>query len=102
VRRFDGYADANYNAPVRRQSRSVEMNKVVREHYPASKLPHDLRGSIASGASVTITVVEERSAKRVPMPELVRRTREIQAARSGTSIEEAVARIRALRDEWDD
>jgi hypothetical protein len=35
------------------------MNKVVREHYPASKLPDELREGIDPSKDVTVTVVEE-------------------------------------------
>ena len=42
------------------------MNKVVRENYPASKLPSELRGGIDPASKVTVTVVaEERPAHRV-------------------------------------
>jgi len=37
------------------------MNKIIREHYPASKLPEDLRPSADPNASVTVTIeVESR------------------------------------------
>src|SRR5262249_44962326 len=32
------------------------MNKIVRENYPASKLPEDLRGGIDPSTRVTVTV----------------------------------------------
>ena len=35
------------------------MNKIVREHYPAAKLPEDLRPSSDPNARVTITIQEE-------------------------------------------
>jgi hypothetical protein len=41
------------------------MNKVVREHYPASKLPDDLREGIDASKDVTVTVVEEDRPERV-------------------------------------
>ncbi len=77
------------------------MNKIVLEHYPASKLPEDLRGSIAKNASVKITV-EEESRKPLGREELLDLMRNAQANAPGTTLEEAVARIRALRDEWED
>ena len=41
------------------------MNKVVREHYPAAKLPEELREGIDPKANVTITVeIEETSSER--------------------------------------
>jgi hypothetical protein len=42
------------------------MNKVVRENYPASKLPSELREGIDPASTVTVTVVaEERPKHRV-------------------------------------
>jgi hypothetical protein len=38
------------------------MNKFVREHYPASKLPEDLRAGVDPAATVTVTIVEEGEA----------------------------------------
>jgi hypothetical protein len=76
------------------------MNKIVIKHYPASKLPDDLREGIAPWVSVKVTV-EVETAARLSIEELVRRSRELQKSSPGTTIEEAVARIRALRDEWD-
>ena len=43
------------------------MNRIVREHYPASKLPNDLREGIDPGSNVTVTVVaEEKPAAHIP------------------------------------
>ena len=35
------------------------MNKIVKEHYPATKLPVELRERIDPAGHVTVTVVEE-------------------------------------------
>lgn len=35
------------------------MNKIVNEHYPATKLPVELRERIDPAGHVTVTVVEE-------------------------------------------
>jgi hypothetical protein len=77
------------------------MNKIVLEHYPASKLPQDLRGSITEEASVTVTV-EEEERKSIGREELLDLMRNAQANAPGTTLEQAVMRIRALRDEWED
>ncbi|HSP26633.1 MAG TPA: hypothetical protein VLQ65_15815 [Saliniramus sp.] len=102
------------------------MNRIVREHYPASRLPEDLREGIDPAREVTVTVsvdehvengssltleqlVEQlKAAGYTPLPpeEVERRMRSIrritEAARGrNTSTDEAVARIRALRDEDD-
>jgi hypothetical protein len=71
------------------------MNRIVRENYPASKLPEDLRGDIAPGASVTVVIQPSPSAEG-HLSRFVGRF-----ARREVTADEAVARIRALRDEWD-
>lgn len=77
------------------------MNKIVREHYPASHLPTDLRVGLPNDAVVRVTVEEERRGQSkeemLQQLELVRRT-----LPRFVTIEEAVARVRELRDEWDD
>jgi hypothetical protein len=77
------------------------MNKIVLEHYPASKLPEELREGIAPDSSVKVTV-EEETKKPLSREELLELMREARAHAPGTTIEEAVARIRTLRDEWDE
>jgi hypothetical protein len=80
------------------------MNKIIREHYPASKLPDDLRGAVPPQATVRVTVETEDAPSRKSLRQIMRDIEE--ARRSGkwpaTTTEEGVARIRALRDEWDD
>ena len=75
------------------------MNKIVRENYPASKLPEDLREGLDPAARVTVTVIEGESPQHRPMT-----LEEIWASRRPPyrSAEEIVASIRQLRDEWDD
>lgn len=79
------------------------MNKIVVEHYPVEKLPEDLRVGLAPAGSVRVTV---ESDPPVPMTaaEVVATMKRRLADRdnAGVTVEEAVARIRALRDEWDD
>lgn len=77
------------------------MNKVILEHYPASRLPDELREGIALSASVTVTV-EEEAKRPLARKQLLELMRNAQANAPGTSLEEAVARVRALRDEWED
>jgi hypothetical protein len=74
------------------------MNKIIREHYPASKLPEDLRPTDDPNASVTVTIEEERR------PETVMTLEEIFSL-SGfrrRSAAEIDTEIRQMRDEWDD
>jgi hypothetical protein len=80
------------------------MNKVVREHFPVSQLPDELRAQFAADGSVTLTIVEEQRAAPLSRDELLALIRESQRRHRGrgVSTDEAVARIRTLRDEWDD
>jgi hypothetical protein len=88
------------------------MNKIVREHYPVENLPADLREGLTDGSTVRIVVEVEGGVTSEPGTEtkgrmslqdtleMIRRYREANPERA--DIEEAVARIRELRDEWDD
>jgi hypothetical protein len=84
------------------------MNKIVREHYPVEKLPEDLRELVGDARSVTVELTEESASSfdSLTRDEVVAMMRQSQHehAAQGTSItkEEAVRRIRELRDEWDD
>ena len=75
------------------------MNRIVREHYPASKLPEDLRAGVDPSSTVTVTIVEE--GKR---PEKVMTLEEIFALRRPPfrTAEEIDEDLRRQRDEWDD
>ncbi|MER8881546.1 hypothetical protein NKL07_12135 [Mesorhizobium sp. C280B] len=77
------------------------MNRIILEHYPASKLPDELRKGIAPSASVKVTVEEEAN-RPLGREQLLELMRDAQANAPGTSLDEAVARVRALRDEWED
>jgi len=74
------------------------MNKIVRQNYPASKLPEDLREGIDPSMRVTVTVTEDEPTHQ-PMT-----LEEIWALRRPPyrSAENIVSGIRQLRDEWDD
>jgi hypothetical protein len=75
------------------------MNRIVREHYPASKLPEDLRAGVDPSSTVTVTIVEEE--KR---PEKAMTLEEIFALRRPPfrTAEEIDEDLRRQRDEWDD
>lgn len=82
------------------------MNKIVREHYPVERLPEDLREGLTAGQTVRV-VIEQGDGDRLERwmtvedtLEMIRRYRAENPERVTT--EEAVARIRELRDEWDD
>jgi hypothetical protein len=75
------------------------MNRIIREHYPASRLPEDLRAGVDPSATVTVTIVEEE--KR---PEEVMSLEEIWALRVPPfrTAQEIDDDLRRQRDEWDD
>ena len=78
------------------------MNRIIHEHYPASKLPEDLREGINPSGHVTVTVVEEaQRPSREKLVELLEQARARARAAGDVSTEEAVRRVRDLRDEWD-
>lgn len=79
------------------------MNKIIREHYPVSRLPEDLRHTFPKDATVRIIVESE---ERAPRKSFAQIRKEIDNAKqagaySSTSAAEARNQIRALRDEWD-
>ena len=75
------------------------MNRIVLEHYPASKLPDDLRAGVDPSSTVTVTIVQEE--KR---PEKVMTLDEIFALRRPPfrTADEIDEDLRRQRDEWDD
>jgi hypothetical protein len=86
------------------------MNKIVREHYPVSQLPEDLRAQFPGVETVRL-VIEEGAAQQSDNGPLGRGEGEdfwvtLQQARTSLkeprSLRDAVADIRALRDEWDE
>jgi hypothetical protein len=91
------------------------MNKVVREHYPVANLPEELQREFAGFDTVKIVTEDDGNLTGVAAVEAMQRRYEqnlreldakapfdLGAHRGTTTIDEAVARIRALRDEWDD
>jgi hypothetical protein len=76
----------------------MAMNKIVRENYPVSKLPEDLRSGIAPDATATVIITfnEER-------PDPVMTLDEIFALRQSPfrTANEIDAEIRRAREEWD-
>jgi hypothetical protein len=73
-----------------------EMDKIVREHYPAAKLPEELRAGIDPNARVTITVeLEETPGAVMPLEEMFALRRDVFLSQS-----EVDAYVKSLRDEW--
>lgn len=74
------------------------MNKIIREHYPASRLPEDLRPSDDPAASVTITIEEEKKPEKVMTLEEIF---SLTGFRRRTA-DEIDADLRRMREEWND
>ena len=72
------------------------MNRIVSRIMLAGELPEDIRGEISPDHRVEVRVtdlgVSERRGRILSY---------VGAARRETSVEQAVQRIRELRDEWD-
>lgn len=84
------------------------MNRIVREHYPAAKLPEDLRTDLPVEATVRIIIETGARTSNVgqesgALTEILERLKQMRLRGEirPVSEEEAVARVRALRDEWD-
>jgi len=75
------------------------MNRIIREHYPASRLPEDLREGVDPQATVTVTVTQEEKA-----PEHVMTLEEIFSLRRPPfkTAEQIDDELRQQRNEWDD
>jgi hypothetical protein len=75
------------------------MNRIVLHHFPASKLPDEMRGKVDPSSTVTVTVEEEEN-----RPERVMTLEEIWALRAPPfrTAEEIDEQLRRDRDEWDD
>jgi hypothetical protein len=75
------------------------MNRIVKEHYPVSKLPAELREGLDPAELVTVTValeVEQPPRKVMTLEEIFSARRP--PFRSGKEIDESIQR---QRDEWD-
>jgi hypothetical protein len=75
------------------------MNKIVREHYPAARLPDDLREGIDSDGEVRITIEQVGPSQKESMS-----LEEIFAVATPPyrTKEEIDDEIRQLREEWSD
>ncbi len=79
------------------------MGRIELKHYPASKLPDELRGEIALNSLVTVTV-EETDKTTTPLSgkQLRDFLTSVRSRQATLQPGEGVERIRKLRDEWDD
>lgn len=81
------------------------MTTIIRDRYPVKKLPKDLRDAVSGSKVVRLTIEAEESPKETrSLEDLLAETRKLheEGKIQPVTTEEAVARIRALRDEWDD
>jgi len=78
------------------------MNKIIREHYPVSRLPADLQEEVGAAKFVHLVIDIETPSPPPSREKLLELLSEARKFAPGISTEEAVARVRALRDEWDD
>jgi hypothetical protein len=76
------------------------MNRIVRENYPVSRLPKDLRVGLDPKAAVTVTIVEEEAK---PL-EKAMNSDEIWALRAPPfrTAQEIDDDLRRDRDAWDE
>lgn len=77
------------------------MGVITVKHYKASNLPAELRTGLSDDALVSVTVEEEQTGEQ-KLEALLLLSQRQQARSKGVTTEEAVRRIRTLRDEWDD
>jgi hypothetical protein len=78
------------------------MNKIVREHYPVEKLPLDLQAAVGRARLVTVIIEPENSNTGSKDASAV--LAEMESVRDllpNRLPVDAAARIRKLRDEWD-
>jgi hypothetical protein len=90
-----------YQKRVHHRETSV-MNKIVREFYPASKLPEDLRSEFPVDAKVTVTV-ETETASAEPSGEARRAWLDLLARIEALPpVNYDPDRVSKMRDEWEE
>ena len=80
-----------------------ESERVVVENYPARNLPADVRCRINPSHHVRVTVEDQISPSEETWDSLTEKIAQYHRDNPGSGVtsEEAVARVRAIRDEWD-
>jgi hypothetical protein len=73
------------------------LNKIVKEHYPASKLPAELREGLDPHEWVTVEVTVEEAGPETALEEIFALRQP--PFRSGQEIDDE---LRRQRDEWDE
>jgi len=74
------------------------MNRIVRDHYPAEKLPEDLQKLVDPSRPIRV-VIEQDDVDQMAGP-LTKFAGTF--GHHNVAEQEAVARIRLLRNEWED
>lgn len=79
------------------------MNVIVKKHYPVERLPADLKDAVGGAATVTLTLEPDDRGRYRSLDEIKSRLDKEKSEGRIESVtpEEAVARVRKLRDEWD-
>ena len=81
-----------------------EREKIIREDYPVERLPEDLRAGLGDATRVRVIVeaVEGSASARRSWPAARARRKELHRLGliQSLSTEQAVQRVRELRDEW--
>jgi DNA-binding winged helix-turn-helix (wHTH) protein len=72
------------------------MNRIVRDHYPISKLPEDLREGLPPDGEARVVIETKPPRRGYSLAELLEIKKSIKPA-----TDDPVERIRKLRDEWD-
>ena len=84
------------------------MAKTVHKHVPADELPEKFRRGIANDRLITLTVEEEggqthpQTFDRDALRRLLDSRRATGNGAKPVSLDDAVRRVRGLRDEWDE
>lgn len=76
------------------------MNRIVREHYPAARLPEDLQDELGGAATVRLVIEADIARPAHTRQQAVRELLELRE-RLQPSTNDSVERVSALRDEWD-
>jgi hypothetical protein len=79
----------------------ADVNRIVRERYPVDRLPDDLRQDLGLAITATVVISPEETTSRVrarsvAIAALLEHRKTLQP-----TPDDAVDRVRALRDEWD-
>lgn len=80
------------------------MNRIVREHYPAERLPADLKDVVGPAKTVRLVIETDDGQPDAAAQSFSDWARDLRrrSAALPPATDDPVLRIRQLRDEWDD